>query len=164
MLLFMRKKSKYILGILAGLLLMSLQPVWAAGPPEPSIFNNPLALILIILMILLLIIIAILANILIGAADVKLKKRKQTTSPVLRNSLLLVFLLISGSSLFAQGTVTETTKAVVKSIGGMQASTFYIMAFVIFIELAIIMAMLINIKFLLKSEKEKVILATEPQA
>ncbi|MBK9569707.1 MAG: c-type cytochrome [Chitinophagaceae bacterium] len=115
-------------------------------------------------MILLLIIIAILANILIGAADVKLKKRKQSTSPVLRNSLLLAFLLLSGSSLFAQGPVTETSKAVVKSIGGMQASTFYIMAFVIFIELAIIMVLLINIKFLLKTEKEKVSLAAAPQA
>lgn len=38
----------------------------------------------------------------------------------------------------------------------MPASTFYVLATVIFLELFIIIAMLINIKFLLKTEKEKV--------
>jgi len=49
MLLYMRTKTKHILGLLASLLIMAAQPVWAAGPPEPSIFSNPLALTLIIL-------------------------------------------------------------------------------------------------------------------
>ena len=42
------------------------------------------------------------------------------------------------------------------TIGGMSASTFYIMASVIFLELVIILVLLINIRFLLKVEKEKV--------
>lgn len=155
----MRKNSKYILGLFAGLLLMAFQPVWAAGPPEPSIFSNPLAVILIILMILLLIVIGILAAILIGAADVKLKKRKNNTTAAITASLIFFFLL-SGSSLSAQTATTETVKVAAKTIGGLSASTFYLMATVIFLELGIIIAMLINIRLLLKVEKERLVTAT----
>ena len=162
MLLIMRKNSKYILGLFAGLLLMSFQPVWAAGPPEPSIFSNPLAVILIILMILLLIVIGILATILIGAADVKLKKRKNKTTATITASLILFFLL-SGSSLFAQTATTETVKAAAKTIGGLSASTFYLIATVIFLELGIIISMLINIRLLLKAEKDRIVTATQPE-
>ena len=72
----MRKNLKYILGLFSGILLWAMQPVWAAGPPAPSPFSNPMIIMLVILMLLLLIIIGILGNILIGAADVKLKKKK----------------------------------------------------------------------------------------
>ena len=67
----MRKTTKYMLGLLTALTITAVQPVWAAGPPAPSIFNNPLTLTFIILMILMLLIIGRLANIQIGAADVK---------------------------------------------------------------------------------------------
>lgn len=165
MLLLMRKKSKYILGLFAGIFLMAFQPVWAAGPPEPSIFSNPLAVILIILMVLLLIIISILANILTGAADVKLKKRKKTgRNLTVINSLLLLVFLLSGSSIFSQNVNAETTKAVAKTIGGMQASTFYVMAIVIFLELVVIMALIFNIKSLLKNENEKIFPVTPAEA
>jgi hypothetical protein len=63
--LFRRKCSSKItrkISWLSILLLAFSQPVWAAGPPEPSIFSNPLALTLIILMLVLLIIIAVLAT------------------------------------------------------------------------------------------------------
>ncbi|MBK8141023.1 MAG: c-type cytochrome [Chitinophagaceae bacterium] len=166
MLLSMRKKTKYIPGILASLLIMTAQPVWAAGPPEPSILSNPLALTLMILMALLLIIIGILANILIGAADVKLKKRNKPSSnkPVAAASLILVLLLAS-SSLFAQDAAgtADAANTAVKTIGGMSASTFYIMVTVLFLELFIIIALLINIKFLLKTEKEKLATAVETE-
>ncbi len=158
MLLYMRTKTKHILGLLASLLIMAAQPVWAAGPPEPSIFSNPLALTLIILMALLLIIIGILANILIGAADVKLKKRKkEKSSTSVAVASLLIVMLLSGPALLAQdaAATTDAAKTAAKTIGGMSASTFYIMATVLFLELFIIIALLINIKFLLKTEKEK---------
>jgi cytochrome c oxidase cbb3-type subunit 3 len=162
MLLPMHKKMKYILSLFMGLLFMALQPVWAAGPPEPSVFSNPLAITLVVLMILLLIIIGILANILIGAADVKLSKRKKEKKgqPVLQ-TLMLVGLILLSSSAFSQGTTAETPKEVAKTIGGMASSTFYVMATVIFMELFIIIALLINIKFLLKTEKEKIVTETE---
>jgi len=163
MLLYMRTKTKHILGLLASLLIMAAQPVWAAGPPEPSIFSNPLALTLIILMALLLIIIGILANILIGAADVKLKKRKkEKSSASVAVASLLMVMLLSGPTLFAQdAAATDAAKNVAKTIGGMSASTFYIMATVLFLELFIIIALLINIKFLLKTEKEKLATSIE---
>ena len=49
----MRKTSKYLLGLITALTLGAVQPVWAAGPPSPSVFSNPLALTFIILMIML---------------------------------------------------------------------------------------------------------------
>lgn len=150
MLLYMRKKSKYIIGLLSAILMMAIQPVWAAGPPEPSPFNNPLAITLIVLMVLLLIIIGFLANILVGTADLKHKKRKYAKQVL--GSLILMAI---SSSAFAQDAAAKATSTA-KTIGGMPASTFYVLATVIFLELFIIIAMLINIKFLLKTEKEKV--------
>jgi cytochrome c oxidase cbb3-type subunit 3 len=105
-------------------------------------------------MVLLLIIIAILASLLLGAADLKLKKEKKG-SVIPAAAPMLLFLLFSNTSLFAQAgnTAAQTTSA---SIAGMAASAFYIMVTVIFLELLIIIVLLINIRFLLKVEKEKV--------
>lgn len=160
----MRNKLKYISALLAGLFLLSAQPAFAADPPAPSAFSNPLAITLIVLMLLLLVIIGILANILIGTADLKSKKRKKEGSgsqPVLAG-LLVIGLLLAGPALFAQGTTpAEPAKAATGTIGGMPSSTFYIMAAVIFLELFIIIALLFNIKFLLRNEKEKYMTASE---
>ncbi|MEQ1675197.1 MAG: cbb3-type cytochrome c oxidase N-terminal domain-containing protein [Chitinophagaceae bacterium] len=158
----MRTKLKYILGLFAGLFLLSVQPAWAADPPAPSAFSNPLAITLIVLMLLLLIVIGILANILLGTAELKVKKNKNNANnKVLQSSLLMIGLLLAGPSVFAQGTSPETTKATASTIGGMATSTFYVMAAVIFLELFIIIAMLFNIKFLIKTEKEKLVSPVE---
>jgi cytochrome c oxidase cbb3-type subunit III len=154
MLIIMRNKIKFIPG-LAALLLLTSQPVWAAGPPAPSIFSNPLAVIFIILMLVLLIVIGILANIVIGAADVKLKRRLALKTN--KAGMLLTALLLSSSLLFAQDAGTGTVAGASKSIAGMEASTFYIMVTVLFLELLVIIALLINIKFLLKQEKAKLV-------
>ncbi len=146
----MRKKLKYISGLLATILVFSVQPAFAEGPPSPSIWSNPLALTFIVLMALLLIVIGILANIVIGAAEVKLNKQKQEKNTNAIKMLLLMALLIP-ASVFAQDVVAEVKAP--KVIGGMDASTFYIMVSVLFIELATILALLINIKFLLNKEK-----------
>jgi cytochrome c oxidase cbb3-type subunit III len=156
----MRKNLKYILGLLSGILLWAVQPVWAAGPPAPSPFSNPMIIMLVTLMLLLLIIIGILANILIGAADVKLKKKKAIEKGQSVAAVLILFLLLSSTSVFAQGTTPETTATTAKTIAGMSAGTFYIMAGVLFVELMIIIGLLINIKFLLKTEKEKLVTET----
>ncbi len=158
----LRNKSKYIAGVFIALLL-SCQSAFAGGPREPSVFTNPMAVVLIILMILLLIVIGILATILVGAADVKLKKRKQETgNPGIITYLLLFALLIPGGSLLAQDAPANT--AVAKTIGGLQASTFYLMAVVIFIELAVIIIMLINIRLLIKTERDKIIRVSDAEA
>lgn len=150
-----KMKNKYFkTGLLSFLLLVFIQPVWAAGPPEPSIFGNTLAITLIILMLLLLIIIAVLANVLVNTADLKAKKRKKENS-VIVTSLLLVLLFIS-PNLFAQETIEQIVQPVSQAIGGLSASTFYLMASVIFLELFIILALLINVRFMVKTEKEKI--------
>ena len=96
------KRSKKILRLLSVFLLLCFsQQVWAAGPPGPSIFSNPLAVTFIVLMVLLLIIIAILASLLLGAADLKLKKEKKG-SVIPAAASMLLFLLFSSTSLFAQ--------------------------------------------------------------
>lgn len=101
--LFNYNKSKNMIRLLGVFLAMGfVQPVWAAGPPAPSAFSNPLAIVLVVLMLLLLIVIGILANILIGTADVKLKKRKQQKAATPVAAVLITLLLLSSSSLFAQ--------------------------------------------------------------
>lgn len=147
-------KAKYIKIISAILVIVIASPAsaWAAGPPAPSLFSNPLAITFIVLMMLLLIIIAVLANILVGAADIKTKKTKKNKTAA-TTTLSLLFLLIT-SAATAQGE-TEVAKTA-GTIGGMSSSSFYIMAAVIFLELFIILVLLINIKLLLKNESDKV--------
>ncbi|MBM3412247.1 MAG: c-type cytochrome [Bacteroidetes bacterium] len=129
--------------------LISTTPVWAAGPSGSSILSNPLAITLLALMALLLVIIGVLANILIGAAELKYKKSKINAKSLL---LLIGATLLSQGSLWAQ---EATTVAAPKLIGGMSVSTFYLIATVLFLELFIIIALLINIKFLVNKEKSK---------
>lgn len=159
---YISKRTKYIVSILSVSTMMAIQPVWAAGPPEPSIFSNILAVSLISLMILLLIVIGILGNILLGAADFKTKKQKSTgTSARLITSVLLLLSLTAAPSLFAQDGEKTTMITEASTIGGLAPSTFYIMASVIFLELLIIIVMLINIKLLLRKEQDKLVSAEE---
>lgn len=165
----MRNKIKYISGLIATLLVFTIEPAFAAGPPSPSIFSNPLAITFITLMILLLIVIGILANIVVGAAEVKLKKRNEEKVGS-STAILLLLLLFTPVSLLAQNATADTAQKTSSLIGGMDASTFYVMVTVLFIELATILALLINIKFLLRKEKAKaiaeevVVLTTEEKA
>jgi cytochrome c oxidase cbb3-type subunit 3 len=127
------------------------------GPPEPSVFNNPLAVTFMSIMLLLLIIIGILANILIGAADFKLKKRKTTDKGRSATAVLFILFMLVSPSLFAQdATAAATPTKAASTIGGMAASTFYVMVTILFLELLVIIALLINIKLLLRTEKAKI--------
>jgi cytochrome c oxidase cbb3-type subunit 3 len=157
----MRNKIKYIAGLIATLLVFTVQPAFAGGPPSPSIFSNPLALTFITIMLLLLIVIGILATIVIGAAEVKLKNRKTEKAGGVTTLLVFVMMFIP-PSLIAQN--ADAVQKTAKLIGGMDASTFYIMVTVLFIELATIIALLINIKFLLKKEQEKAVTTTKVES
>lgn len=160
----MRNKLKYITGLFFLLIISGNQIAWAGGPPAPSPLNNPTAILLLVLMIILLFVIGILANVLIGTADLKLKKRKKTTDTKnVTFSFLLLLLLSLSPAVFAQADEnSEATTKVAQTIGGMSVSTFYIMASVIFLELFIIIILLINIKFLIKGENEKLTDEKEP--
>ena len=158
----MQNKSKYILGLIATLLVFNVQSAFAAGPPAPSVFSNPLAITLLSIMILLLIVIATLANIVIGAAELKVLKRKAEKTSGVSSILLLAMLLIT-PSLMAQEATTDAAQKTSKLIGGLDASTFYVLISVLFIELGIIIALLINIKFLLKKEKQRAAVVTKEE-
>jgi cytochrome c oxidase cbb3-type subunit 3 len=157
---FYSNRKAFRIALLCVLLVILAQPVWAAGPPEPSIFSNPMAITLLIVMLILLIIIAVLAGLLVSTADMKAKKEKKT-KPLTVASFLLIFLL-SSTVLFAQE-ATQAGAPAPQAIGGLSASAFYIMVTVIFLELFIILALLINVRFLLKTEKEKLIVALSPE-
>lgn len=127
----------------------------AGGPPVPSSLSNSLALTLVTLMIILLVIIAMLGKLLVEIAGIKLKKEmeeKSKSKTTITAVLLPVFLLLS-SGVFAQGETATATSAT--NIGGLSPVAFYSMLTIIFIELLIILALIINIKFLLKKMLKK---------
>ena len=150
----MRKKIIYP-GILMLLFTASIQPVYAAGSPSTStsLLSNPLALTLLILMALLLLIIGLLANLLLGTADYKLSKEKKENNSGISAGTLTILLLFISSGLFAQDKKTIATTAT--SIGGMSSTSFYVMTAVLFLELFVILALLINIRMLLNTQKQK---------
>lgn len=155
----MRITNKYFTAIFTLLALLFSQPIFAAGPPAPSIFSNGLALILISIMIVLLIVIGILANILTGAAEVKMKARKSENAG---KTLALTGLLIFSPAVFAQDAeATNTALTTAKTIGGLSTGTFYLMVGIILAELLVIIAMLINLRFLIIKEKEVPVTAEE---
>jgi cytochrome c oxidase cbb3-type subunit III len=156
----MRNKLKLSIAFVTVLLLLTAAPVFAAGPPSDSIFNNSLALVLIILMLLLLIIIGVLASVLVGAAAVKTKKRLKKTKDMIVTPMIILFMLIA-PSVMAQDPATQTAAPAPHTIGDMPASTFYIMAIIIFLELVVILVLLLNIKFLLRVEKAKLLTEAE---
>src|SRR6185436_6257854 len=101
----------------------------------------------------LLLIIGLLANLLLGTADYKLsKEKKENNSSVGAGTLTIVFLFIS-SGLFAQD--QKVVPAAASTIGGMSATSFYVMTSVLFLELFVILALLINIRMLLHTQKQK---------
>lgn len=157
----MRKKLKYSIAFIL-LFLVALPSAFAGEAPAPSVFSNPLAVTFLVLMLLLLLVIAILANVLLGAADVKRNKRKQEKSASNINTAVLSFLLLLiPTFMFGQDTVTTNAPKAAKSIGGMDASTFYVMVTILFLELVVILALLLNIKLLLKKEKENLTASEE---
>lgn len=140
------------------------QPGWAADNSGSSLLSNPLAVILIILMVLLLIIIGLLANVLAGTADFKRSEEKQKDGGAGKPVVMTVALLLLAGGLFAQDNASATTAqaAVSNSIGGMSKTLFYTMSSVLFLELFVILALLVNIRFLVKNERSRFAGATAP--
>jgi len=109
-------------------------------------------------MIILLIVIGIMANILVGAADINLMKWKKTKegrkSVVSQAAAIFIGFMLLSPALFAQDNAGTVQAAA--SIGGLSASAFYVMVSIIFLELLVILVLLINVRMLLKSQKETV--------
>jgi len=161
---FFKKSSKKYLAVIVAVLLSA--PVWAAGPPAENPLYNPLAILLICVMIILLIAIGILGSILTGTGDITLMKWKKKRDEAKKASVsqaaaFIGFMLIS-SSLFAQDKTNVTPEAA-GTVGGLASSVFYVMVSIIFLELLVILVLLINVRLLIKSQKEKLIVATSPE-
>ncbi|HRN58541.1 MAG TPA: cbb3-type cytochrome c oxidase N-terminal domain-containing protein [Agriterribacter sp.] len=130
----------------------------AAGPPQPSVLNNTLALTLITLMLVLLVVIFMLAQLLTGIAGIKLEKdkaeQKQSATPAAVVTALL--LLLTGSVMAQDNTeAVQGGFAAQQTYGGLSAFVFYTMISVIFVEMLVILVLLYNIRFLLKADKVK---------
>jgi cytochrome c oxidase cbb3-type subunit 3 len=160
-----KKSLKKYLAIATTLLLSA--PAWAAGSPSENPLYNPLSILLISVMFILLIVIGVLANILVGAADISLIKWKKKKEAEKKSSIgqvaavFIGFMLIS-SSIFAQDKTADiqTTSA----IGGLSPFLFYVMISIIFLELLVILFLLINVRFLIRSQKEKLVIAQTGEA
>lgn len=169
MLLRNKKNFKYSRAIVLTIILfLTNSPIlWAAGPPGPSLLSNSLAVMLLIIILILLIVIAVLANVLLGAAEIKLetrkkeKEQKNKIAPVI--TIITGLLLISNLILAQSGTaVTETSASTTQTVGGLSPTSFYIIATVIFLELLVILVLLVSIKSLLKTEKERIVAELKP--
>jgi len=127
---------------------------FAAGPPKPSELSNPLAIVMLIMIVGLLLAIALLANVVMGAADMYLqrfkeeKKRSDNTAGKIVS--VIIFCLIS-TSLFSQ-TPSSTEATSDSSVAGLSAVSFYSLLSVLLLELIIILALLYNLKSLLRKE------------
>lgn len=133
--------------------------VFAAGPPLPSSLSNTLALTLITLMILLLVVIFILGRLLIGIADIRLRKDKEEKSrPAPPAAIVTGLLLLLTGSTMAQDNAEALQAAVAgpKTYGGLSAFAFYTMITIIFVEMLVILVLLFNIMSLLREQKAKV--------
>jgi len=154
---FFSKKFLRPLGVLVAL--VTSLPVWAAGPPAENPLNNPFAVLLISVMIVLLIAIGILANILIGAADITLikwkKKEASKKSAAAQVAAIFIGFMMLNISAFGQDTPAGTPASA--AIGGLTPPAFYTVITIIFLELLVILVLLINIRMLLKSEKESLV-------
>jgi cytochrome c oxidase cbb3-type subunit 3 len=132
-------------------------PVFAAGPPQPSTLENPLAQVLLIIMILLALVIAILASVVNGAASVfrdKMREKKEgstkTNQPVVTTLLVIGSILFSVTSM-AQDKAAEvaTIPAVSSAVNGLSPLTFYSLVIVLAVEILIIIALVYILKWLM---------------
>lgn len=162
----LKSLKKYFAAI--GALLLTTH-AWAAGSPAPNPLYNPFAILLICIMIILLIAIAVLGSVLTGAADVSLmkwkkKKEAEKKSAIVQAAALFVGLMLLSPAMFAQENSTGNPVQTAASIGGLGPSLFYVMTSIIFLELLIMSVLLINIRLLVKSQKETLIVTAEPEA
>jgi len=159
MLLFRKSLRKY--SALVTVLTISTT-TWAQGAPHENPLYNPLAILLTCVMIVLLIAIGILANILTAVGDITLlkwKKRKEGEKKLSGAQVAAIFIgaILMSPGVFAQEKTSTEPLQTVTTIGGLTPFVFYVMVSIIFLELLVILALLMNIRFLIRSQKEKLV-------
>lgn len=150
---FRIKQSIVINKLVAVLLLLCCsfasmaQNAAASSPAAPqSVWSNPLALAMLAIIIVLLLVIALLANVVLGTAEWHFKKQSGAAKAI---AALLALSLPSIAS--AQDATTVATAA--SNIGGLTATTFFMLLAVIGVELIVILVMAFFVRSFLAKEK-----------
>lgn len=143
--------------------------VFAAGPPKPSDLSNPFAQILIVVIIVLAICIAILANVLLSAAQYKFKKNGDENKSVsLSGNVAKTIAVIAFATIGTVANAQDATSLSVANnsdlISGISSNGFYGLMSVVILELIILLALIYNLKFILRKEKPAVVIAQGEEA
>ncbi len=138
---------------LAALLLLAPTSLFA-GAPKVSEVSNPIAQILLGVVVALAICIVLLASVVLSAAQLHLKKIRETekTSNNVGKIIAAIAFMFISSNLFAAGTDVVTTP-VDDTIAGLKSASFYGLISAIIAELIILFFLIYNLRFLLKAEK-----------
>jgi cytochrome c oxidase cbb3-type subunit 3 len=152
----MKKKRLYSIAFAVAAVMVHPATALAAGPPKVSDLSNPLAQVLLVIILALLLAIALLANVVMGAAQVYLQrykeeKQKKNTTTTLK-AVMVALLCTIGLQAMAEDT-QPATAVVAETISGLSKTSFYTLVSVILLELTIILALLYNLKVLLRTEK-----------
>ena len=121
--------------------------------PQPSVFENSLALTLLIIIFILLLVIGLLANVVKGSMDIyREKKNKEQTSSNKTAGLTTILLLVLSLPVFAQETGLTTTSL---SAANLSPTIFFCLVSVITVELLVIFGLLYGLRSLLGIEAKK---------
>ncbi len=128
----------------------------AQNGPKPSAMDNTMVQVFVLIIAVLALCIILLAKVLLGAAQYKTrifleeKKQREISGTVTKG--LMIAALLASSAVFAADAPAAT---VVKDdlIGGMNATTFYVLLSVVIVELILLLGLLYNLRFLLSQEK-----------
>lgn len=157
----MKKTGRVITLCIA--MMASVIPAMAQGPKPESSLNNPLVLTLVVIIAALALVIAMLAYVVYGAAEIEIKKQqKQKTDNKVKGAALIIALLLTATISNAQDAAATATPAQ-NTLGGLSSSTFYILMAVLLVEIAAIFFLLFQLRFLIGTEKRKIMEAAEEE-
>jgi cytochrome c oxidase cbb3-type subunit III len=136
---------------------------WAAGPPQKSVLDNPLAVTLLIVIVALALTIGLLAYVVIGAAQVRTERYKNEKAAAAAKVVTVLLLCLFSSAAFAQdaNAVAATQGAASDTINGLSKTSFYALVTAIGLELIIILSMLWFLRSLIGKEYAIVAVAKE---
>jgi cytochrome c oxidase cbb3-type subunit III len=152
------KKSARYLGLISMIMGISLS-VKAESPPPPASISNPFVIILLIIMVVLAFAIGILANVVMGAANVQAEKEKEEAKgsgvKIPPAAIMLAGLLMLSSPGWAQEKAAGAVSGISNVAEGISSTAFYMIAWVIFLELIVLLGLLYNLRMILNIERRK---------
>lgn len=135
-------------------LVVIAQDTVVTSKANESVWSNPLALAMLAIILVLLLVIVLLANVVLGTADWYYKKQPGTTT----KSIAVIIALGLPAITQAQEASTVAAPA---NIGGLSATTFFLLVAVIAVELLVILVMSFFVRSFFAKEKAKAATAVE---